>query len=84
MEKVVRFATGRDRQQIVVVRVGRNIDWWQGLHHNGDFPQIVDQATGQCRFQAGANFWLARHPHQFVKLRGSGQQNKATLPPMRD
>ncbi len=40
-DQIIRFATRRDGQPIIVVRVRGNIDQWQRLHHNGHLPHVV-------------------------------------------
>lgn len=69
------------RQQVVVVRIGRDIDLRQRVEHDGQAAYVVDHAPGLDRAQPQAEVIAAAHAADFLELLLAGHQDKAAVAP---
>ena len=73
-----------DREKVVVVRIGRDLDEGQIADGDGEGAEIVHQAPGHGRGQPLADLGIAGDAPDLVQLLGRGQQVEAAGPPEQD
>jgi len=74
-----------EREQVIVVGVGRHSDLRQVLHYDGCFPESIDQSPSEGWGEPITNSGVARHARDFLQLfAGSEEVELAVEPECKD